>query len=52
MEYMIVGADSPKKLTDSVNELCKKGWMPTGGISTAMHGAGTIWYYQAVIKGM
>jgi hypothetical protein len=31
-EYQIVTGKSPNELTQSVNELIKNGWVPTGGV--------------------
>lgn len=31
-EYKIVVSKSPGELTDTINEMLKDGWVPTGGI--------------------
>ena len=52
MEYQVISADSifgEYGLTKKVNELCKKGWRPQGGVSVLSKGCSD-YFYQAMVK--
>ena len=49
MSYLIVEAQSAEELQTKVQEHLDAGWEPLGGLSVATYGAGTWWYYQALI---
>ena len=49
MTYLILEADSAEKLQQQVQEHIDAGWEPLGGLAVATYGAGTWWYYQAMI---
>jgi uncharacterized protein DUF1737 len=50
MKYLIAEANSARVLQEKVQQYIEQGWEPLGGVSVATYGAGTWWYYQALIK--
>jgi hypothetical protein len=50
LKYLIAEANSAPVLQEKVQEYLEQGWEPLGGVSVATYGAGTWWYYQALIK--
>lgn len=49
MKYLVVEANSADELQRQVQQYIEQGWEPLGGLSVATYGAGTWWYYQAMI---
>jgi hypothetical protein len=49
MRYQIVEATTVQELQEKVQHLIWEGWEPQGGVSVATYGAGSWWYYQAMI---
>ena len=49
MEYDIIEATSRQDLVDFVNDACRAGWVPQGGVCCMMIGH-TVWHFQAVVK--
>jgi hypothetical protein len=50
MKYLIAEANSAHALQEKVQQYIEQGWEPLGGVSVATYGAGTWWYYQALVK--
>ncbi|MGC1274629.1 MAG: DUF1737 domain-containing protein [Planctomycetaceae bacterium] len=50
MEYRLVETSGAQALEQDVNALIAQGWLPTGGVAVATYGAGTWWYYQAMVR--
>ena len=46
MDYQIISAEYPRKLTMDVFEEMMKGWVPQGGICVSKHDV----YFQAMIR--
>jgi|GEM_PF-930816 len=49
MSYNIVEANSVADLQKAVQALLEQGWELQGGVSVATYGAGSWWYYQAMV---
>ncbi len=50
MKYLVVEASSAGELQGKVQGYIDQGWEPLGGLSVATYGAGTWWYYQAMVQ--
>ncbi len=50
MTYIIIEARSASELQEKVQEHVNAGWEPLGGLAVATYGAGTWYYYQAMIS--
>lgn len=50
MKYLVVEAASADELQSDVQAYIDEGWEPLGGLAVATYGAGTWWYYQAMIR--
>lgn len=50
MQYRLVEESSATSLEQTVNALIADGWIPTGGVAVATYGAGTWWYFQAMVR--
>ena len=50
MHYVVIEANSAEELQQKVQDAIDERWEPLGGISVATYGAGTWWYYQAMVR--
>jgi hypothetical protein len=48
-EYVLLEANSPQALQETVNAYLRQGWRLQGGVAVATTGALHWWYYQAVV---
>jgi uncharacterized protein DUF1737 len=50
MKYLVIEAQSAEELQQKVQDSIDQGWQPLGGLAVATYGAGSWWYYQAMIS--